>query len=742
MEVDNATDTAESANDAADTVDAAQQLDAGGDDGVDDGVLDAAFGTDAPVDDVMTEAEAAAAAAAAVDDVASPGEPTGSVVLEECSRVTDADEEELAEARAAEIAVAVAAAAAAAAAEAEAEAEAEALARAAALVEAEQEKARAEAEAQARAAEAAAMAAAEAEAEALRQAALADSNDRAAEERQVAAAIDAEAAMRTLHVMNLFGGDADGARVSEGDTAGGGGDASGSRRASDVVSVIAALRQLIAALGDCSPAAVVLFAERGGVDDAVAAVRAHTDSRDVVLEACRLLAVVGGVVEARPHMVTSGANAALLDALGRHMADVDVAAAVLLALSAQQTAVTPQGPGADDGSAVVVSTPDASSPECVRLVAAAMAMHAQSRDVMDCACCVLVQHSRDADGVAAVMASGAVDAVFAALERWPDDVRLAENAVALLTNLGSSVPNQLGLITTVLRTMERHAAPSVLSTCCAVLCNISTSDANKVAIVHAGGIDSVLAAMGACPDSDEVQEKACALLWRVMTTPESKAAVVAKGGVPLLVAALVAHGSSALLSQLAAAALAGIASIDEGRAAVVACPDSATAVVAALRAHGAVDGVQQYGCWVLLNAGADASFAARVRDCGGTAAVIDALSRHCAVADAAEMAAAALRTLLVDADAAVVASLADAVAPALVAAMDASAAAADVQLQCCRAVAAVAAVPAARAALLAAGVKEAVQRAKAAHTQRADVDTAAKAAIKALSRRKFGCVTC
>jgi len=86
----------------------------------------------------------------------------------------------------------------------------------------------------------------------------------------------------------------------------------------------------------------------------------------------------------------------------------------------------------------------------------------------------------------------------------------------------------------------------------------------QVAIAAKGGIEAVVAAMGAHESIEEVQEQGCGALRNLSLNEDNEMAIAAKGGIGAVVRAMRAHRSSVGVQEQGCSFLHNIAWSDSG----------------------------------------------------------------------------------------------------------------------------------------------------------------------------------
>jgi hypothetical protein len=159
----------------------------------------------------------------------------------------------------------------------------------------------------------------------------------------------------------------------------------------------------------------------------------------------------------------------------------------------------------------------------------------------------------------------------------------------------ASVPELISMMRARSYTEDREA----VANCAYVLRSLAASQEHRAAIVAAGGIDALTAAMRAHPAAEQLQQNCATALGNLALSQEHRAAIAAAGGIDLLTAAMRAHPAAELLQQGCGGALAVLAWSEEHHAAIAAAGGIGV-LTAAMRAHPAAEGVQQ-NCGLALS---------------------------------------------------------------------------------------------------------------------------------------------
>ena len=109
-------------------------------------------------------------------------------------------------------------------------------------------------------------------------------------------------------------------------------------------------------------------------------------------------------------------------------------------------------------------------------------------------------------------------------------------------------PSSNMLALTACKCSPRRALPSsqVLAGTAGALRNLTVTDEIAKHIALAGGLEALIAAAEAHPESAEVQSEAAGALWGLAITEEIAEAICAKGGIKVLTTALTKAGAAHL----------------------------------------------------------------------------------------------------------------------------------------------------------------------------------------------------
>jgi hypothetical protein len=169
------------------------------------------------------------------------------------------------------------------------------------------------------------------------------------------------------------------------------------------------------------------------------------------------------------------------------------------------------------------------------------------------------------------------------------------------------------------------------------------------AVSQAGGVAALTSAMSQHVASVELQANAVAALWNIALVPDCRAELVSKGGVVAVLRAMSVHPSCAAVQEYGCRVLCSVSSIagvramllgtdgaSDAAAAAAAAASGAGArrsglaiVVAGMRHHVAVVGVQHFGVGLFMTLSSLPEFKTVMMQSGGVAAVVDALRVHC-----------------------------------------------------------------------------------------------------------------
>ena len=241
---------------------------------------------------------------------------------------------------------------------------------------------------------------------------------------------------------------------------------------------------------------------------------------------------------------------------------------------------------------------------------------------------------------AAIVAKGGVEAVVRGMGVHSSSAAVQEPGCKALANIAVSIHNKApiaekGGIEAVVRAMEEHASSAEVQEhgCAALGMLVCENTENQAAVVAKGGIRAVVRAMQAHASSVGVQKQGCRALANLpgcsalgtMSTLQHHiaAAVAAEGGIEVLVAAMGAHSSSAAVQEAGCKAL---RFLSHTNAADVAAKGGIEAAVRAMEVHSSDAGVQEQACCALNNFAEDAGLPSWVRETGAVPLLEKALS--------------------------------------------------------------------------------------------------------------------
>ena len=257
-----------------------------------------------------------------------------------------------------------------------------------------------------------------------------------------------------------------------------------------------------------------------------------------------------------------------------------------------------------------------------------------------------------------VAEKGGIEAVVAAMRRYPKNIEIQKQGYSALWNIAydREIPSYVsaGDINGVMAIMNAHLKNADVQEffCKELLKKITknkittTKDhlQNQLMVVTAGGIKAVVAAMNAHLNNAAVQEYGCIILMRIAVLAEKQPKVAVAGGIEAVVAAMNAHLDNAAIQEFGCWALSNIA-VPADNQLKVAAKGGIEAVVAAMNAHTRVAAIQKKGCWALSNIAVLADNQLKVAAKGGIKAVVDAMNAHLDNADINKNGCAALQSI-------------------------------------------------------------------------------------------------
>ena len=163
---------------------------------------------------------------------------------------------------------------------------------------------------------------------------------------------------------------------------------------------------------------------------------------------------------------------------------------------------------------------------------------------------------------------------------------------------------------------------------CMTLYKLAFDDASRLEIADAGGVERIVHAMDAHPDSMTLQEEGCAALGNLgYGQSQNRARIVACGGASVVARAASNHRSSESVCWKACAALWTLAGgePDEGCHAAIGEAGGVAIVLQALRVHRKSEAVQEKGCGALANLALSDVQQAAILEGGGLSLAVSAL---------------------------------------------------------------------------------------------------------------------
>jgi hypothetical protein len=296
----------------------------------------------------------------------------------------------------------------------------------------------------------------------------------------------------------------------------------------------------------------------GGITAVVAAMQHHAAVYDLQVHCCAALEMMGRRCrENVEEMARVGAIETVLAALRRFPRDVDMqvhgcGALRVLALAEENLVIIGDAGGVD-------------------VVLDALRCHINVRDVQMVALGALMNLAYLPENGEAIAEARGFETVFATMRRYGDSADIALRGVMFLTyffSYGSVSSDRLevvipamvdaGGIKMVLAAMRRYPDfLGVLQCGCRTLWGLCTHaeivEATVDAIAREGGVQIVLAAMRRYPDEPPLQQQGCGLLSMLVGNPAAKTAIIRAGGRDVVLAAQERFrilGANALLRAL------------------------------------------------------------------------------------------------------------------------------------------------------------------------------------------------
>lgn len=151
-----------------------------------------------------------------------------------------------------------------------------------------------------------------------------------------------------------------------------------------------------------------------------------------------------------------------------------------------------------------------------------------------------------------------------------------------------------------------------------------------IRIAGDGGVEAVVAELGAHPADAQVQINGCTALGSLAASSNDyRTRIAGAGGVEAVVAAMRAHRDNGAVQDSGCTALGNLCAFNDANRRGIVAAGAVEAVVAALRAHRASAAVQTYGCYALGTlAESDPANQALIAGAGGVEAVDVALCAH------------------------------------------------------------------------------------------------------------------
>jgi hypothetical protein len=271
-------------------------------------------------------------------------------------------------------------------------------------------------------------------------------------------------------------------------------------------------------------------------------------TEDTLVSSCKTMAALTKDPNGRAELVEEGGIEALAKCIKDHPQNKDMIRSGALALS--NISKDPR---------YAKRLMDAGA---MQLILDAMKRFPDDPELMEAAAAMIANLSKNPEMVAQLKAMGAIDALVEALERHPFNETILECAQDALSHLAgeSEIQNALGTITMGVAGKRPDKKTSKALATVAALCLVD----DNVAWMHShSGVESIVSAIkGATPDSSEVGAgvvtNGARTLQRLCVDPKSSYAVMQAGGVRSIVAALQANPRSVGVAEASISALAAV----------------------------------------------------------------------------------------------------------------------------------------------------------------------------------------
>jgi hypothetical protein len=357
----------------------------------------------------------------------------------------------------------------------------------------------------------------------------------------------------------------------------------------------------------------------GGIKVIVAMMQRHPQSRAVQSSGCIVLSqlcIEGAAAEKA--IVRCGGEGAVLAAMSRYLDDAFVQAAACQALDRLHIA----------------------SRECGEAALAAMRRHADDAGVQELALRALLYSAEGSAGAAALVHAGAVEVVVAAMRRFAEtSTSIADIGSDVLTTLAAKASSQAAIVRAggvevVLGGMRRHADDAGVQergseALCELLMSTGAMLPESVVRVGTGAVEVALRAVRNHPGSAAIQFACMCLLDGLVEHADAKVAMLHGGGVEAVVAALVRHRDDARVQEGGCRVLATLtAEADSALCDAIIGTGATDALLTALQRHPDVHAVQERSCAALARLACRPAAREIASRSGGIGIVVAAMRRH------------------------------------------------------------------------------------------------------------------
>ena len=241
------------------------------------------------------------------------------------------------------------------------------------------------------------------------------------------------------------------------------------------------------------------------------------------------------------------------------------------------------------------------------LVVNAMNSNQDNVDLLEGACSALLNLSSDADEQL-LEDSNVIQTVVSLMKYHPDAPRLQEKALGVLQNVSMRNANakreiaHAGGINSVTAAMKEYlGSPTVLERAFTTMWSLAVLEQNQVEIANADGISLVVNGMMANINFDKVQKQACGCLCTLSSNSRNKTLIREAGGVDAIVYAMWAHFDSEMLQIEACRALSSLAVNVQTNEVMIATDGEINAIISAMRRFSESARLQEHACVALRN---------------------------------------------------------------------------------------------------------------------------------------------